>query len=61
MRAKIGDADALKQRIRSAQVRAAIAINQEMVMLYWTIGRDILQCQETEGWGTKVISQASRL
>jgi predicted nuclease of restriction endonuclease-like (RecB) superfamily len=50
----------LKQRIRTAQVKAALAINQEMVMLYWSIGRDILQRQESEGWGTKVIDRLAK-
>ena len=32
----------LKERIRSAQVRAALSVNRELVLLYWGIGRDIL-------------------
>lgn len=32
----------LKTRIRTCQVRAALAVNREMVLLYWSIGRDIL-------------------
>jgi hypothetical protein len=32
----------LKERIRSARMRAALAINEELILLYWTIGRDIL-------------------
>jgi predicted nuclease of restriction endonuclease-like (RecB) superfamily len=31
-----------------------------MVMLYWSIGRDILQRQESEGWGTKVIDRLAQ-
>jgi predicted nuclease of restriction endonuclease-like (RecB) superfamily len=50
----------LKDRIRQAQVRAALAVNSEMVMLYWYIGREILQRQEAEGWGAKVIDQLSK-
>jgi predicted nuclease of restriction endonuclease-like (RecB) superfamily len=45
----------LKERIRSAQLRAGLAVNREMVLLYWQIGRDILQRQAQEGWGAKVI------
>ena len=41
----------LNERIRSAQLRASLAVNHEMVLLYWQIGRDILQRQEREGWG----------
>ncbi|MGP1383470.1 MAG: PDDEXK nuclease domain-containing protein [Thainema sp.] len=47
----------LKQRIRSAQVRAALAVNQELIYLYWQIGQDILAKQESEGWGAKVIDR----
>jgi hypothetical protein len=47
----------LKTRIRGAQVRAALAVNRELVLLYWSIGRDILQGQNAEGWGSKVIDR----
>lgn len=45
----------LKQRIASAQQRAILAVNSELVLLYWQIGKDILQRQQVQGWGTKVI------
>ena len=47
----------LKTRIRGAQVRAALAVNRELVLLYWSIGRDILVRQGSEGWGAKVIDR----
>jgi len=47
----------LKTRIHSAQQRAALAVNRELVLLYWQIGRDILQRQSREGWGAKVIER----
>ena len=50
----------LKERIRSAQVKAALAVNQELVLLYWQIGRDILQRQQDEGWGTKVVDRLAQ-
>ena len=50
----------LKERIRTAQIKAALAVNKELVMLYWQLGRDILQRQEQEGWGAKVIDQLSK-
>jgi predicted nuclease of restriction endonuclease-like (RecB) superfamily len=52
--------DGLKQRIRLAQVRAALAVNRELVMLYWQIGREILDRQRQEGWGAKVIEHLAR-
>ncbi|MBW4659712.1 MAG: DUF1016 family protein [Drouetiella hepatica Uher 2000/2452] len=50
----------LKVRIRSAQVRAALAVNRELVLLYWQIGRDILTRQHQQGWGAKVIQTLSK-
>ena len=47
----------IKERIRSAQIRAAVAVNQELVVLYWTIGKEILTRQSVEGWGAKVIER----
>ncbi len=47
----------LKGRIHSAQQRAALAVNRELVQLYWQIGRDILERQAREGWGAKVIDR----
>ncbi len=47
----------LKNQIRTAQVRAAVSVNQELVLLYWGIGKEILTRQAAEGWGTKVIDQ----
>lgn len=49
--------DDLKARIRTAQVRAAVAVNRELILLYWRIGRDILRRQQAEGWGAKVIDR----
>lgn len=49
----------LKERIRSAQVRAVLAVNRELVLLYWQIGRDILSRQQEQGWGAKVIERLS--
>lgn len=49
----------LKVRIQSAQVRAAIAVTHELVLLYWQIGRDILERQRAQGWGTQVIDRLS--
>jgi predicted nuclease of restriction endonuclease-like (RecB) superfamily len=47
----------LKTRIHSAQQRATLAVNRELVLLYWQIGRDILERQAREGWGAKVIDR----
>ena len=47
----------LKARIHAAQVRAAMEVSREMVLLYWSDGRDILVRQVEEGWGAKVIDR----
>jgi predicted nuclease of restriction endonuclease-like (RecB) superfamily len=50
----------LRERIRSAQVRAALAVNRELMLLYWQIGREILEQQTARGWGSKVIDRLSQ-
>lgn len=50
----------LKTRIHNAQQRAALAVNRELVLLYWQIGRDILDQQGREGWGAKVIERLAQ-
>jgi predicted nuclease of restriction endonuclease-like (RecB) superfamily len=47
----------LKERIRTAQIRAALSVNRELVLLYWSIGRDILIRQGQHGWGAKVVDR----
>jgi predicted nuclease of restriction endonuclease-like (RecB) superfamily len=47
----------IKERIASARLRAALAVNRELVLLYWQIGREIVDRQEREGWGAKVIDR----
>lgn len=49
----------LKARIHGAQQRAALAVNRELVHLYWQIGRDILSRQAEQGWGSKVVARLS--
>jgi len=47
----------LKTRISNAQLLAVLAVNRELVLLYWQIGRDILNRQQQQGWGAKVINR----
>ncbi|MCX6580026.1 MAG: PDDEXK nuclease domain-containing protein [Candidatus Aminicenantes bacterium] len=47
----------LKQRIKETQLKAAIAANRELILLYWDIGRQILESQDKEGWGAKIIDR----
>jgi len=50
----------LKTRIRAAQVQAALAVNRELILLYWSIGRDLSQRFATEKWGGKIIDLLAR-
>lgn len=47
----------VKDRVRTARVRAHRAANTELLTLYWSIGQAILDRQQDEGWGTRVIDR----
>ena len=47
----------IKARIRTAQVKASLSVDREMIALYWSIGRDIVQRQREEGWGKAVVER----
>jgi predicted nuclease of restriction endonuclease-like (RecB) superfamily len=49
--------EGIKERIRTAQLKAALAANAELVLHYWEIGREILANQKREGWGAKIIDR----
>jgi len=49
----------IKRRIQEERLRVVMAANSAMVMLYWDIGRLILDRQEKEGWGAKIIDRLS--
>jgi predicted nuclease of restriction endonuclease-like (RecB) superfamily len=48
---------ALKERILSARTSAARAVNSELILLYWDIGRGIMEKQRTAGWGDAVVER----
>ncbi len=50
----------IKERIQAAQVRAAVAVNHELVALYWGIGKEILARQQEEGWGKNIIPKLAK-
>jgi predicted nuclease of restriction endonuclease-like (RecB) superfamily len=47
----------LKERIANERIKTLLSANTAMVILYWEIGNSILQRQQNEGWGTKVIDR----
>ena len=50
----------IKERIRRAQVKAALSANAGMILMYWDIGRMIHERQQHEGWGAKVVPRLSQ-
>jgi predicted nuclease of restriction endonuclease-like (RecB) superfamily len=50
----------LKEKIRSSQIKAALAVNCELLSLYWEIGTKILLKQKNEGWGSKIVETLSK-
>jgi predicted nuclease of restriction endonuclease-like (RecB) superfamily len=47
----------LKARIRQERLRVVLASNAVMVLLYWDLGRSILDKQSDQGWGSRVIDR----
>ena len=47
----------LKTRIREARFRCSLAVNRELILLYWQIGSEILARQKQEGWGAKIVDR----
>ena len=47
----------IKRRIQSAQTRAVLAANTELLQLYWDIGRQLAQWQKERDWGSAVVEQ----
>ncbi|MCS7158083.1 MAG: DUF1016 N-terminal domain-containing protein [Blastocatellia bacterium] len=50
----------LRARIQAARAQAALAVNRELIALYWNIGRMIVECQRQHGWGDAVLDRLSR-
>ena len=43
----------IKTRIRESQIKAALAVSQELLRFYWWIGREIVTRQASEKWGSR--------
>lgn len=50
----------IKTEIQKQRVSVVMNANASMICLYWNIGRAILEKQEEEGWGTKVIDRMAK-
>lgn len=51
---------ALSERYQSSQIKAAVSVNREMLMLYWSLGRDIVELQAESRWGSGFFKTLSR-
>ncbi len=51
--------DSIKAHIRAARLRVVVAVNSELVLLYWRVGTEILKRQGEQGWGAKVVDRLS--
>jgi predicted nuclease of restriction endonuclease-like (RecB) superfamily len=49
----------LKERIANERLRVTLSANAAMVLLYWDIGQTILERQDQQGWGAKIIDRLS--
>ena len=47
----------VKARIAAARTRAVLAVNSELIRLYWEIGHEILEREDRQGWGAKVVDR----
>jgi len=47
----------IKERILTSQVKAALAVNKELISLYWEIGTALHKKQEEQGWGAQTIEK----
>ena len=47
----------IKTRVRAAQLRAAVSVNRELILLYWDIGKTIVEAQKTKGYGKQVVER----
>jgi len=51
---------AIKSQVQSAQIKAAVSVNRELLQLYWLMGSQIVEKQETARWGDGLVKQVSR-
>ena len=47
----------LKTRVRAAQLRAVVSVNRELILLYWDIGKTIVEAQKLKGYGKQVVER----
>ncbi len=50
----------LKRKVHSAQIKAALKVNEELIGLYWEIGKLIVERQKVAHWGDEIIAQIAK-
>jgi hypothetical protein len=50
----------LKGKIGAAQIKAAVAVNQQLLELYWELGREIFEKQQKANLGEALIDQLAK-
>lgn len=50
----------LKRQIQEAQIKAISSVNRELLKLYWSVGKIIVDRQKRSGWGSSVIEQLAK-
>ena len=50
----------LKNKIRVSQLKAAVRVNTELILVYWQLGKEIVEKQQEANWGDNLIEQLSK-
>jgi hypothetical protein len=50
----------IKSRLHKSQLRAAIAVNRQLIQFYWDVGRLIIERQENTKWGDKLFDTLAK-
>lgn len=50
----------LKSKIRQSQIKAALAVNSQLILMYWELGQQITEKQKNSQWGSSFIDQLSK-
>jgi hypothetical protein len=49
----------IKAKIKSSRIQAYRRVNKEIILLYWDIGKKIVEKQEQLGWGKGIVEKLS--
>ncbi|MBI5325330.1 MAG: DUF1016 domain-containing protein [Ignavibacteriae bacterium] len=50
----------IKERVRNSQIKAAVRVNSELILMYWNLGEAIVQKQKETKWGDGFVEQLSK-